>query len=83
MPSTPGVYQYFNVDGKIIYVGKAKNLKRRVSSYFNKVHESAKTNILINNMKNPTPTHLRRRERVRFSRTLRLTPQTTPFGGKN
>ena len=50
MPSTPGVYQYFNVDGKIIYVGKAKNLKRRVSSYFNKVHESAKTNILVSNI---------------------------------
>ena len=48
MPSTPGVYQYFNADGKIIYVGKAKNLKRRVSSYFNKVHDSAKTNILKN-----------------------------------
>ena len=50
MPSTPGVYQYFNADGKIIYVGKAKNLKRRVSSYFNKVHDSAKTNILVNNI---------------------------------
>ena len=50
MPSTPGVYQYFNSDGKIIYVGKAKNLKRRVSSYFNKVHDSAKTNILVNNI---------------------------------
>ena len=47
MPSTPGVYQYFNADGKIIYVGKAKNLKRRVSSYFNKVHDSAKTNIFV------------------------------------
>ena len=50
LPSTPGVYQYFNSDGKIIYVGKAKNLKRRVSSYFNKVHDSAKTNILVNNI---------------------------------
>ena len=50
MPSTPGVYQYFNSDGKIIYVGKAKNLKRRVSSYFNKVHDSAKTNILVSNI---------------------------------
>ena len=50
MPSTPGVYQYFNADGKIIYVGKAKNLKRRVSSYFNKVHDSAKTNILVSNI---------------------------------
>ena len=50
LPSTPGVYQYFNSEGKIIYVGKAKNLKRRVSSYFNKVHDSAKTNILVSNI---------------------------------
>ena len=50
LPSTPGVYQYFNAEGKIIYVGKAKNLKRRVSSYFNKVHDSAKTNILVSNI---------------------------------
>ena len=50
MPSTPGVYQYFNKAGDIIYVGKAKNLKRRVSSYFNKEHDSVKTNILVNNI---------------------------------
>lgn len=50
MPSTPGVYQYFNSEGKIIYVGKAKNLKRRVSSYFNKTHDSVKTNILVSNI---------------------------------
>ena len=50
MPSTPGVYQYFNKTGDIIYVGKAKNLKRRVSSYFNKEHDSVKTNILVNNI---------------------------------
>lgn len=50
MPSTPGVYQYFNKIGDIIYVGKAKNLKRRVSSYFNKEHDSVKTNILVNNI---------------------------------
>ncbi len=50
MPDTPGVYQYFDKTGKIIYVGKAKNLKRRVSSYFNKVHDSAKTNILVKNI---------------------------------
>ena len=48
LPETPGVYQYFDKEGKIIYVGKAKNLKRRVSSYFNKVHEdSPKTRILV------------------------------------
>lgn len=48
MPTTPGVYQYFNEEGTIIYVGKAKNLKRRVNSYFNKTHDSVKTNILVN-----------------------------------
>lgn len=51
LPTTPGVYQYFNDEGTIIYVGKAKNLKRRVSSYFNKVHDSAKTNILVSNIR--------------------------------
>lgn len=50
MPSSSGVYQYFNKNGDIIYVGKAKNLKRRVSSYFNKEHDSIKTNILVNNI---------------------------------
>ena len=50
MPSSPGVYQYFNKNGDIIYVGKAKNLNRRVSSYFNKEHDSIKTNILVNNI---------------------------------
>ncbi|MEG2163129.1 MAG: excinuclease ABC subunit UvrC [Bacteroidales bacterium] len=47
MPESPGVYQYFDKDGKIIYVGKAKNLKRRVSSYFNKNAQSIKTEMLI------------------------------------
>ncbi len=47
LPESPGVYQYFNSEGTIIYVGKAVNLKRRVSSYFNKVHDSVKTNILV------------------------------------
>ncbi len=50
LPDTPGVYQYFNKEGKIIYVGKAKNLKRRVSSYFNKTHDSIKTNVLVKNI---------------------------------
>ncbi len=47
LPSQPGVYQYFDKSGTIIYVGKAKNLKKRVASYFNKTQDSAKTQILI------------------------------------
>lgn len=47
LPDKPGVYQYFNVDGTILYVGKAKNLKKRVSSYFTKKHENGKTAILV------------------------------------
>jgi len=51
LPETPGVYQYINVKGEIIYVGKAKNLKKRVQSYFTKYHDSAKTRILVKNIK--------------------------------
>lgn len=47
LPDQPGVYQFFDNTGVIIYVGKAKNLKKRVSSYFNKEHESAKTKMLV------------------------------------
>jgi excinuclease ABC subunit C len=47
LPDKPGVYQYFDKDGKIIYVGKAKRLKKRVSSYFTKQHDSAKLRILV------------------------------------
>ncbi|NJB81339.1 excinuclease ABC subunit UvrC [Wenyingzhuangia aestuarii] len=47
LPTTPGVYQYFDKDGTIIYVGKAINLKKRVSSYFSKNHDDAKTRILV------------------------------------
>lgn len=50
LPSSPGVYKFFNADDKIIYVGKAKNLKRRVSSYFTKTHDSPKTNILVSHI---------------------------------
>ena len=47
LPTGPGVYQYFDKNNTVIYVGKAKNLKRRVTSYFTKVHDSAKTRILV------------------------------------
>ncbi len=47
IPEKPGCYQYFDEKGTIIYVGKAKNLKRRVSSYFNKQHDSNKTRVLV------------------------------------
>lgn len=47
LPNSPGVYQYFDKNDNIIYVGKAKNLKKRVSSYFTKNHEHGKTRILV------------------------------------
>ena len=47
LPDNPGVYQYYDKEDKILYVGKAKNLKKRVASYFNKVHDTAKTNVLV------------------------------------
>lgn len=50
LPNKPGVYQYFDKEGKIIYVGKAKDLKKRVSSYFNKNQDSGKTRILVRNI---------------------------------
>lgn len=51
LPESPGVYLYLDKEGTVIYVGKAKNLRRRVSSYFNKVHTVARTNILVRNIR--------------------------------
>ncbi len=50
LPESPGVYMYLDRHGKVIYVGKAKRLKRRVSSYFNRRHDSIKTNLLVRNI---------------------------------
>ena len=47
LPNSPGVYQFFDVKDKILYIGKAKNLKKRVRSYFNKNHDQAKTHVLV------------------------------------
>ncbi|WP_290099874.1 excinuclease ABC subunit UvrC [uncultured Muribaculum sp.] len=50
LPDTPGCYMYLDASGTVIYVGKAVNLKRRVSSYFNRHHDSVRTNILVRNI---------------------------------
>ena len=47
LPTNPGVYQFYDADEVLIYVGKAINLKKRVSSYFQKVHDNAKTRVLV------------------------------------
>ncbi len=51
LPDSPGVYRYYDGEGKILYVGKAKNLKKRVSSYFNKAPESGKLRVLVRKIK--------------------------------
>ena len=51
LPECPGCYQYLDKDGVIIYVGKAKNLKRRVSSYFNREHDNFKTAVLVSKIR--------------------------------
>lgn len=50
LPGRPGIYQFYDSTGKIIYIGKAKNLKKRVSSYFSKQHDSRKTALLVRNI---------------------------------
>ena len=51
LPEKPGCYQYYDEKGTIIYVGKAKNLKRRVNSYFNKEHDNNKTRVLVKHIR--------------------------------
>src|SRR5262245_1312759 len=51
LPDNPGVYQFFDKDGKLIYIGKAKSLKKRVNSYFlNKEYDSGKTQVMVKNI---------------------------------
>ncbi|MBT6567541.1 MAG: GIY-YIG nuclease family protein, partial [Flavobacteriales bacterium] len=50
LPESPGVYQYFNAKDTVIYVGKAKNLKKRVNSYFTKQHLNNRTRMLVKNI---------------------------------
>lgn len=51
LPTNPGVYQFLDKDGKVIYVGKAKNLKNRVSSYFREKNQTGKTRVLVSNIR--------------------------------
>ncbi|HKM94204.1 MAG TPA: excinuclease ABC subunit UvrC [Prolixibacteraceae bacterium] len=50
LPDEPGIYQFFDKNGTIIYIGKAKRLKKRVSTYFSKTHDNRKTTILVRNI---------------------------------
>ena len=51
LPNSPGVYQYYDKNNKLLYVGKAKNLKKRVASYFTKQHDNARTRLLVKKIK--------------------------------
>jgi len=55
LPDSPGVYQFLNDEGTIIYIGKAKNLKKRVSSYFNKMHDNLKVTLMVNKIADLQP----------------------------
>ena len=52
LPNSPGVYQYYDKEDKLLYVGKAKNLRKRVASYFNKQHDNARTRLLVKRIYN-------------------------------
>ena len=47
IPENPGVYQFYDKDGRLLYVGKAKNLKKRVNSYFTKSHDSRRIEVMV------------------------------------
>ncbi len=47
LPAEPGIYKMFNIEGEIIYIGKAKHLKKRVSSYFGRTHDDIKTMVMV------------------------------------
>ena len=50
LPDSPGVYQYYDAKDTVIYVGKAKNIKKRVNSYFTKTHDNNRTRLLVKNI---------------------------------
>ena len=80
LPEKPGSYQYYDDEGTIIYVGKAKNLKRRVSSYFNKEQQSRKTALLVSKIRNITYTVVNTEEDALLLENSR--PNTSPAFSK-
>ena len=55
LPQSPGVYQFYDKNDNLLYIGKAKNLKKRVSSYFNKSHDVERTRILVSRIRKLHP----------------------------